>query len=1121
MNLYKWVLNKTLFFGLFCIAHLASAQQSFVKHDVFQTHFFIENKGQINGLYRTLPAVKFTLEEGLADYLLTADGIAYVSQTVHDKKGKKDELVTFEVGDVNLDADDDEEDRSSIELDTTLLFQEFLNHNKQFDVLLESKSSHYFSYLEPRFRSYGYKKVTFKNYYDHIDLVFTLAEKGKGLKYSFIVHPGGNPSQIKWRYNGDAINFDASAQNQLIVRADEIELKETGLQLIDSHGKFLGAKYQVNGSILGFQFHDSISKTARLNCIKNGFEIDPFVTIQANNFYFPRMVNEHIVNSDYDAFGNVYFYGAGISWRQKVCKYSPDGTLLWTVVGTPMNVYLRFNSGPYGTIRVDRCTGKIYCMAGSGPPAFWRISTDGENDHYWSKPIEPEPSKEFFDINFVTKLKSMAFYCGAHKKNTAVYNVVDSFPIAREVCVTKDSTVAQGGEYPPPVGRDYVHSAIDDFGNSFALLAQGTDANNGKFNYSNKLVRIDEDFTKTFWEKKWGFTSFWEFSNSVVISNRGIKSPFSRWYVHNRFNALAVYDHYLYVFDGKHFAAFDKKDGSRLAVDSIAHLPVVHNSGIAVDSCNYLYLGADSGRVYVYQFDGKQFNSVKVIQVISDTTRNCRVYDVVYNYDAHMIYVSGDSFAAAVDCGTPCGNKIRLETSSYRSCGDPLWAKIIKPDSSLTYTFEWRKPIKNELVRSVTGKNKFGDTLSSLTPNTNYRLYVFVSPFCTGTFKTKNFEVKNSFDSVINLSICQADTLVHNGRRSFQTGKYIDSLKTYFGCDSIVTYNLKVLSRSFVDTVANICLGDSVVMWGRAYRSTGVYRDTLINYLGCDSITSLRLRVSFDSVYQSIAICLGDTVWVGSRAYAKTGFYRDTLQSSKNCDSVVVTQLAVNLPVTTLSQLVFCNVDSMSYRGKKYTLPFKLRDTLQTWQGCDSVFLLDVDGHWVTADFDVDSSAFPLYQFVNNSTGGKGYDWDFGDFLQSTATSPSHTYLKSYQRIKYKVCLIVEDAFGCQDTICKDLWVRPMKDIVIPEGISPNGDGVNDSLDLMGLWAFPNAEWTIFNRWGQVVFLSDAKNPKSWTGRCEANACNGGLLPEGVYFIVFDYHDGVHARVSANIYLKR
>ena len=62
--------------------------------------------------------------------------------------------------------------------------------------------------------------------------------------------------------------------------------------------------------------------------------------------------------------------------------------------------------------------------------------------------------------------------------------------------MTKDSTVAYGGT-PPAGGRDYVHSAIDDFGNSFALIAQGRGANNGKYNYSNKLVRIDDDFTKT------------------------------------------------------------------------------------------------------------------------------------------------------------------------------------------------------------------------------------------------------------------------------------------------------------------------------------------------------------------------------------------------------------------------------------------------------------------------------------------------------------------------------------------------------------------------------------------------------------------------------------------------
>lgn len=1106
------IIFKVLIFG---IANVLFSQVPFIQQDIFQTHYFIENNGQLNGIYPKIPTVKFALEEGLGDYLITDDGIVYVSQTPQfkdaDRSLKPQSL---------LESTFDEEENAWARVDTALLLQEFVGHNQQFEIRSESKSGHYFSFLEARFHSYGYKKITFVNYYNHIDLVFSLAEKGKGLKYSFVIHPGGNPREIRWRYIGEAVQVDASVQQKLQVHSADILVQESGLQLIGTEGEVVGAKYQREGDVFWFNFHDSLSSDNRMEWLEKGFEIDPFVSIQANTFYFPRLVNEHIVNSDFDAFGNVYFYGGGLGFRQKVCKYTPEGTLLWTVVGTPMNVYLRFNSGPYGTIRVDRCNGKIYCMAGSGPPAYWRISTDGENDHYWSKPVEPEPSKEFFDINFVTKLKSMALYCGAHKKNTAIYNVVDSWPIAREVCVTKDSTIGSGS----PVlekGRDYVNSTIDDFGNSFALLAQGMDSTNFKYNYSNKLVRIDTNFTHTLWEKKWGFTSFWEYSNCVVVPNRGIKTPYSKWYVHNRFNALAVYDHFLYVFDGKHFAAFDKNDGSRLAADSIAHLPVVHNSGIAVDSCNNLYLGADSGRVYVYQFDGSQFNFKHVMQVISDSTRNCRVYDVVYNYDAHMIYVSGDSFAAAVNCTTPCGNKILVETSSYRSCGDPLWAKILNPDSTLTYTFEWRKPLKNELVRSLTARYKFGDTLLSPSPNTKYRLYIFVSPFCTGTFKTKNFEVRSSFDSVMSMELCQGDTLFHNGEKAYQTGVFTDTLKTYFGCDSIATYKLTVLSRSFVDTAINICLGDSVQLWGKVFRQSGVFRDTLTNRLGCDSIQTLRLQVSFDSVFQIKSLCLGDTLWVGKNGHAKTGLYTDTLSSSKNCDSVVVTDLTVNVPATTLSQLVFCNLDSMSYRGKSYALPFKLRDSLYTWHGCDSVFLLEVDGHWVKADFAVDTSNFPEYHFLENSTGAKLFQWDFGDLAKTNTASPVHTFVKSYQGAIYKVCLIVEDPFGCQDTVCKNVWVRPMKDIFIPEGISPNDDGVNDSLDLTGLWAFPNAEWTIFNRWGQVVFTANAKNPVAWNGKCNAAGCNGKLLPEGVYFIVFDYRDGLHKRVNANIYLKQ
>lgn len=44
-------------------------------------------------------------------------------------------------------------------------------------------------------------KLTYKNVYEHIDLVFYL-DKKQTLKYDFIVNPGGDYSQIKLKYNG-------------------------------------------------------------------------------------------------------------------------------------------------------------------------------------------------------------------------------------------------------------------------------------------------------------------------------------------------------------------------------------------------------------------------------------------------------------------------------------------------------------------------------------------------------------------------------------------------------------------------------------------------------------------------------------------------------------------------------------------------------------------------------------------------------------------------------------------------------------------------------------------------------------------------------------------------------
>jgi gliding motility-associated-like protein len=64
----------------------------------------------------------------------------------------------------------------------------------------------------------------------------------------------------------------------------------------------------------------------------------------------------------------------------------------------------------------------------------------------------------------------------------------------------------------------------------------------------------------------------------------------------------------------------------------------------------------------------------------------------------------------------------------------------------------------------------------------------------------------------------------------------------------------------------------------------------------------------------------------------------------------------------------------------------------------------------------------------------------------------------------------VKDAYGCE---AKDsLEVRVYDRIWVPDAFSPNNDGVNDSWELRGIETYPEAEVTIYNRWGTVIFYS-------------------------------------------------
>lgn len=98
--------------------------------------------------------------------------------------------------------------------------------------------------------------------------------------------------------------------------------------------------------------------------------------------------------------------------------------------------------------------------------------------------------------------------------------------------------------------------------------------------------------------------------------------------------------------------------------------------------------------------------------------------------------------------------------------------------------------------------------------------------------------------------------------------------------------------------------------------------------------------------------------------------------------------------------------------------------------------------------------------------------------------------------------------------------VTPPVDFFIPEGFSPNGDGINDLFVIRGILDYPNNTFTIFNRWGNKVFEASPYQ-NTWDGRSMFGLRVGGdELPVGTYFYVLDLKNG-SAIYKGTIYLNR
>ncbi|MBC5994456.1 gliding motility-associated C-terminal domain-containing protein [Pontibacter sp. SD6] len=109
--------------------------------------------------------------------------------------------------------------------------------------------------------------------------------------------------------------------------------------------------------------------------------------------------------------------------------------------------------------------------------------------------------------------------------------------------------------------------------------------------------------------------------------------------------------------------------------------------------------------------------------------------------------------------------------------------------------------------------------------------------------------------------------------------------------------------------------------------------------------------------------------------------------------------------------------------------------------------------------------------------------------------------------------LVATSAEGCVST--DEVTVRVLQRLRIPNGISPNGDGINDVWLIKGVEDYPDITIDIYNRWGDKIY-STRGYTTPWDG-----TRSGAPLPDGAYFYVIDTNKGRKAFTGSLTVLRK
>ncbi len=176
-----------------------------------------------------------------------------------------------------------------------------------------------------------------------------------------------------------------------------------------------------------------------------------------------------------------------------------------------------------------------------------------------------------------------------------------------------------------------------------------------------------------------------------------------------------------------------------------------------------------------------------------------------------------------------------------------------------------------------------------------------------------------------------------------QSGSYLDTFTNLGGCDSIVRLDLRFRPVYHETRDVGLCPGEEFHYEDSVYHTDVDLVDSFSSIYGCDSIVTLQVRFS-DPVRTTTRydLCSGDSILLNGQYFSTSTSWTDTLSARGGCDSIATVQVVVHDQYEKTINVELCSPDTYEWQDRKLSSSGRYSDTLQTIFGCDSIVHLNL-----------------------------------------------------------------------------------------------------------------------------------------------------------------------------------